>query len=107
MEWLATYEISKDPEIYGDEKKRQEYIRQKRQGLRAKIQEISHPERKPLFAMKPPFDCRVIFHQEAEARRMNPWNFPKEGLRAKLLPPIYFPRNVGSRFSIKALTASR
>jgi len=42
MEWLVTHEISKDPEIYGDEKKRQEYIRQKRQGLRAKIQEIPH-----------------------------------------------------------------
>ncbi len=26
MEGLVTHEISKDPEIYGDEKKRQEYI---------------------------------------------------------------------------------
>jgi len=104
MEWLVTYEIAKDPEIYGGEKKRQEYIRQKRQGLRAKIQEISHPEQKPLLAMKPPFDCRVIFHQEAEARRMNPWNFPQEGkilhfhteqfldLYQNLLKIAYFPK---------------
>jgi len=79
MAWLVTYEIPKDPEIYGDEKKRQEYIRRKRQGLGAKVKELSHPEKKPLFAMKPPFDCRVIFHQEAEARRMNSWSFHQEG----------------------------
>ncbi|MBU1209426.1 MAG: hypothetical protein KKH04_21325 [Proteobacteria bacterium] len=104
MEWLVTYEIAKDPEIYGDEKKRREYIRQKREGLGTKIKEISNPERKPLFTMMPPFDCRVIFHQEAEARRMNPWNFPKEGrvlhfhseknldLYQNLIKIAYFPK---------------
>ena len=104
MEWLVTYEIAKDPEIYGDEKKRREYIRQKREGLRTKIKTISNPERKPLFTMKPPFDCRVIFHQEAEARRMNPWNFSKEGrvlhfhtekfldLYQNLIKIAYFPK---------------
>ena len=79
MDWLVAYEIAKDPEIYKDERKRQEYIRRKRQGLREKVKEVSHPEKRPLFFMKPPFDCQVIFNQETEARRMNPWGFPQEG----------------------------
>jgi len=104
MEWLVTYEIAKDPEIYGDEKKRREYIHKRRQGLKAKIKEISRPEKKPFFTMQPPFDCRVIFHQEDEARRRNPWNFPQEGkvihfrtdqfldLYRNLIKIAYFPK---------------
>jgi len=112
MPWLATHEIAKDPEIYGDEKKRKDYILQKRQGLGARVKEMVHPEQNPLFAMKPPFDCRVIFHQEEEARRVNSWNFPREGkvlrfqteqfldLYQNLLKIAYFPKLA---FQLRAL----
>jgi len=104
MNWLVTYEIAKDPGIYGDEKKRQEYILKMRQGLKEKIKIISRPESKPLFAMQPPFDCHVIFKEEAEARQMNPWGFSQEGrvinfhaksfldLYLNLLKIAYFPK---------------
>jgi D-amino peptidase len=112
MTWLVTHEIAKDPEIYRDEKKRKDYILQKRYGLGARVKEMAHPEKNPLFAMKPPFDCRVIFHQEDEARRMNSWNFPREGkvlrfqteqfldLYQNLLKIAYFPRLA---FQLRAL----
>jgi D-aminopeptidase len=112
MPWLVTHEIAKDPEIYGDEKKRGEYIHQKRHGLAARVKEMVHPEKNPLFAMKPPFDCRVIFHQEDEARRLNSWNFPQEGniihfqteqfldLYQNLLKIAYFPKLA---FQLRAL----
>lgn len=104
MDWVVTYPIAKEPEIYGDERKRQAYIAQKREGLREKIREISHPKAMPLFAMKPPFDCQVIFGEETEARRMNPWGFSQEGkiirfraeqfleLYQNLLKIAYFPK---------------
>lgn len=104
MDWLVAYEIAKDPEIYKDERKRQEYIPRKRQGLREKVKEVSSPEKRPLFFMKPPFDCQVIFNQENEARRMNPWGFSQEGgiicfqteefleLYQNLLKIAYFPK---------------
>jgi D-aminopeptidase len=112
MPWLVTHEIAKDPEIYGDEKKRGEYILQKRQGLSTRVKEMVHPEQNPLFAMKPPFDCRVVFHQEDEARRMNSWNFPREGkvlrfqteqfleLYQNLIKIAYFPKLA---FQLRAL----
>jgi len=104
MDWVVTYPIAKQPEIYGDEKRRQSYIVQKREGLREKIKEVSNPKTMPLFAMKPPFDCRVIFREEAEARRRKPWGFPQDGkiirfrterfseLYQNLLKIAYFPK---------------
>jgi D-amino peptidase len=112
MNWLVTCQIPKDPEIYGDERRRTEYIRRKRQELSAKVKEMSSPEQNPLFAMKPPFECQVIFHEEAEARRMNSWNFPREGkvlrfqaerfldLYQSLLKIAYFPKLA---FQLRAL----
>jgi len=103
MNWVVTYEIPKDPEIYKDEKKRPEYILQKREGLKREIREIVNPTAKPLFRMNPPFDCQVIFQKEMEARR-NPWGFPREGrvihfktdkfldLYENLLKIAYFPK---------------
>jgi D-aminopeptidase len=103
MEWVVTHPIAKDPEIYQDERRRQDYIVQKRQGLREKIDEISNPGAMPLFFMRPPFDCQVIFQEEA-ARRMNPWGFLQDGrtvsFRAEhflefyqnLLKIAYFPK---------------
>ena len=104
MEWVVTYAIAKEPETYEDPTKRKAYIAQKRKGLREKIEEISNPQAMPLFVMKPPFDCQVIFHEEAEARRMNPWGFAQEGkiirfhteqfldLYQNLLKIAYFPK---------------
>ena len=104
MDWVVTYPIAKEPEIYGDEKRRQSYIVQKRKGLREKIKEVSNPKSMPLFVMKPPFECQVIFREEAEARRRNPWGFPQDGkiirfrterfseLYQNLLKIAYFPK---------------
>jgi D-amino peptidase len=103
MNWIVTYEIPKDPEIYKNEKRRQEYILQKREGLKGKVKEIARPKEKPLFRMNPPFSCRVIFQEEMEARR-NPWGFSREGrtlhfrtdrfsaLYENLLKIAYFPK---------------
>ncbi len=80
MPWVVTYSISKGPENYGDLEKRKDYIQGARHGLKDKIKEIpEHPENLPLFAMKPPFDCRIILPNEAEARRLNQWGFSQEG----------------------------
>ena len=103
MGWVVTSEIPKDPEIYRDEKKRREYIPRKRETLKQKIKEITTPTEQPLFRMQPPFDCQVVFQEEAEARR-NPWGFPCAGrtlqvetdrfldLYESLLKIAYFPR---------------
>ena len=103
MNWVVTCEVPKDPEIYSHEKRRQEYILQKRKELKRKVKEIIKPTQKPLFRMHPPFDCQVIFQEEAEARR-NPWKFPREGrtlyfeterfldLYENLLKIAYFPK---------------
>jgi len=104
MDWVITYAIPKEMEIYGEEKRRRDYIAQKREGLKKKIREISNPKAMPLFALKPPFDCQVIFHEEADARRMNPWRFSQQGktihfhaeqfleLYQNLLKIAYFPK---------------
>ena len=103
MSWVVTAEIPKDPEICRDEKKRKEFIRLKREALRLKIKEIVNPTEQPLFRMQPPFDCQVIFQDEAEARH-NPWGFPRNGrtlhvqtsrfldLYESLLKIAYFPK---------------
>ncbi len=104
MDWVFTYPIAKQPEIYGDEERRQSYIIQKREGLRERIKEVSNPKTMSLFVMKPPFECQVIFREEAEARRRNPWGLPQDGkiirfrterfseLYQNLLKIAYFPR---------------
>jgi D-amino peptidase len=79
MDWVITYAIPKEMEIYGDENRRRDYIARMREGLKKKIMEISNPKAMPLFALRPPFDCQVLFHEEAEARRMNPWGFSQQG----------------------------
>ena len=103
MDWVLTYAVPKEMEICRDEKRRRDHIAQKREGLK-KIREISDPKAMPLFALKPPFDCQVIFHEEAEARRMNPWGFSQQGktihfqaeqfleFYQNLLKIAYFPR---------------
>jgi D-aminopeptidase len=92
MSWVVPFETPKDPEIYRDEKKRREYILKNREGLRNKIKEIRNPAEQPLFRMQPPFDCQVIFQDDAEARR-NPWGFPREGrtlqVEAARFPDLY------------------
>lgn len=79
MNWVITYPVNKDPLVYQDEKKKRDYVRRMREGLRSKIMQIPEAADLPLFHMKTPFDCRVIFHEESEARRMNPWGFPRDG----------------------------
>jgi len=103
MSWVVVSEIPKDPEIYKDEKRRKEYIFRKREALKQKIKEIVDPTEQPLFRMSSPFDCQVIFQDEAEARR-NPWGFPRSGrtlqvetarfldLYESLLKIAYFPK---------------
>jgi D-aminopeptidase len=104
MEWVVTYPIAKQPEIYENERRRRSYIVQKREGLREKIKKVLNPKAMPLFVMKAPFDCQVIFREEAEARRMNPWAFSQDGkiirfrtekfleLYQNLLKIAYFPK---------------
>jgi D-amino peptidase len=103
MNWMVTCEVPKDPEIHKDGKRRQEYIIEKRKELKAKVREIVNPTQKPLFRMHPLSECRVVFQEEAEARR-NPWGFPREGrtlhfeagrfldLYENLLKIAYFPK---------------
>ena len=104
MDWVVTCAIPKNPLVYGDPNKRKEYIQQAREGLRKSVLDIPRVDRLPLFSMKPPFVCQVVFQEEAEARRMNAWGFPQEGriirFRAEefmemyenLLKVAYFPR---------------
>jgi hypothetical protein len=117
MGWVVTAEVFKDPEIYRDEKKKAEYILQQREALEQKVKEIVNPTEKPLFQMQPPFDCRVIFQDEEQARR-NPWGFPREGrtlrveaarfldLYESLLKIAYFPK-LGYRLRSIVLPISR
>ena len=104
MPWVVTFSIPKDPLIYQDEKKRKDYMAGMRQGLGQRIKEMPDIEELPLLIMNPPFDCRLIFHEESEARRMNPWGFPQEGriirfhseefmeMYQNLLKIAYFPK---------------
>lgn len=80
MGWVATYDIAKDPRVYQDEDRRKAYIETARKNLGKRIKELSDPGNLPLFDLKaPPFDCRVKFHETAEAFRANSWGFPQEG----------------------------
>jgi D-amino peptidase len=79
MKWVITFPVGKDPHIYQDDNKRKDYIGRMRNGLREKIKEMPDPEGLSLFFMKAPFDCRVIFHETEEARRINSWGFAREG----------------------------
>ncbi len=104
MPWLVSWAIAKEPEIYRNEKRRRAYAVEKRAGLREKIKEIKNPADLPLFFLKPPFECQVIFPDEAKATRHNAWNFPQTGsvinlhaekfldLYQDLLKIAYFPR---------------
>ncbi len=104
INWVVTYAIPKDPVVYKDADKRRGYIASMRKGLGEKIKEIPDPEGLPLFVMKPPFDCEVVFQEEAEAVRMNAWGFAQDGrairfhaeefleLYQNLLKIAYFPK---------------
>ena len=81
MEGVVTYAIAKKLDMYPDTEKMRIFIDQQRHDLMAKIREISNPERIPLFSMKPPFECEVIFREETEARRRDPWGFTRDGNR--------------------------
>jgi D-aminopeptidase len=104
MSWVVTCAIPKDPLVYQDRNKKEEFILRARDGLRKSILAIPTVEGLPLFAMRPPFDCQVVFQEEAEARKMNAWSFPQEGriirfhseefleMYENLLKVAYFPR---------------
>ena len=104
MGWVVTCAIPKDPSLYQDPEKKREYIRRAREGLRNSVLEIPEVDGLPLFAMKPPFECQVIFQEETEANRMNAWDFPQEGriihfhaaefleMYENLLKIAYFPK---------------
>ena len=104
MDWVVTCAIPKDPSVYQDLEKRKEYIQRAREGLRNSILEMPEADGLPLFAMKPPFDCQVIFQEEKEANRMNAWGFSQEGriirfhaaeflkMYENLLKIAYFPK---------------
>ncbi len=104
MPCVVTYPVPKDLTTYQDKTKREAYIDQLRRGLGQKVKEIINPSRLPLFALQPPFDCQVIFHEEKEAKRRNPWGFRQEGRIIKfhasqflemyqnLLKIAYFPK---------------
>jgi len=104
MDWVVTCAIPKDPSVYQDPEKRKEYIQRARESLRNSVLEIPEADGLPLFAMKPPFDCQVIFQEEKEANRMNAWGFSQEGriirfhaaefleMYENLLKIAYFPK---------------
>jgi D-amino peptidase len=104
MNWVVTCAIPKDALVYQDRNKKEEFILRARDGLRKSILAIPTVEGLPLFAMRPPFDCQVVFQEEAEARKMNAWSFPQEGriirfhseefleMYENLLKVAYFPR---------------
>ena len=104
MDWVVTCDIPKDPSVGRDPEKRKVYIQRAREGLRNSVLEMPDPDGLPFFAMKPPFDCRVIFQEETEANRMNAWGFPQEGriirfhagefleMYENLLKIAYFPK---------------
>ncbi|MGB9699644.1 MAG: M55 family metallopeptidase [Thermodesulfobacteriota bacterium] len=104
MPWVVTFPVPKDPLIYQDEQRRMAYIDHLRRGLFQKIKEIINPSELPLFALQPPFDCQIIFQEEEEAQRRNPWGFNQEGKVIKfhadqflemyqnLLKIAYFPK---------------
>lgn len=104
MPWVVTFPVPKDPLIYQDKKKKMAWIEEMRQGLYQKIKEINKPSDLPLFSLQPPFDCQVIFQDEEEAKRRNPWGFKREGKVIKfhtqqfldmyqnLLKIAYFPK---------------
>ncbi len=104
MDWLVTCAIPKDLSIYQDPDKRNEHIQRARERLRTSVLEIPKVDRLPPFAMKPPFDCEVIYQEEKEANRMNTWGFPQHGriirfhakkfleMYENLLKIAYFPK---------------
>ena len=104
MSWVRTCAIEKDPPSFREANRRKEYTLQAREKLRQSILEIPTVEGLPLFTLKPPFECRVTFQEEREARRMNAWGFPQEGrtihfhseefleMYVNLLKIAYFPR---------------
>ena len=79
MEWLVTYEIAKDPEIYGDEKKRREYIHKRRQGLKAKIKKISSPEKNPFLRCSPHLTAGSFFTKKTKPGAGTPGTFLRRG----------------------------
>jgi D-aminopeptidase len=104
MDWVVTCAIPKDPSVYRDPGKKKEYIHRARESLRTSVWEIPEVNGLPLFAMKPPFDCQVIFQKETEANRVNAWGFLQEGriirfqaaeflkMYENLLKIAYFPK---------------
>lgn len=104
MPWVITYPVFKDLSLYQDKKKRNAYMDKLRKGLGEKVKEINNPAKLPLFSLLPPFDCQVIFQEEKEARRRNPWGFIQQGKVIKfqahqflemyqnLLKIAYFPK---------------
>lgn len=104
MDWVVTCAVPKDLSIYQDPDKRKEHIQRARGSLRTSVLEMPWVEGLPLFAMKPPFDCEVIFQEEKEANRMNAWGFSQEGriirfhaeefleMYENLLKIAYFPK---------------
>lgn len=104
MPWVVTYPVPKDPLVYQDQKKKEEHITKLRAGLFQNVKKITNPDKLPLFALRPPFECQVIFQEEEEAQRRNPWGFMREGKIIKfqadqflemyqnLLKIAYFPK---------------
>ena len=104
MDWVVTCVIPKEPSVYQHPEKKKEYVMWARESLRNSVLQIPAVDGLPLFAMKPPFDCQVVFQEETEARRLNSWDFPQEGrvirfyatefleMYENLLKIAYFPR---------------
>jgi len=104
MSWVTTCAVEKDPWVFQDPRRREEYILQTRERLRKSILEMPDIQEFPLFSLKPPFDCRVTFREESEARKMNAWGFLREGrvirfrceefleMYANLIKVAYFPK---------------
>ncbi len=104
MPWVVTYPVFKDTSVYQDQNRKREHIIKLREGLYLSLKKITNPANLPLFALQPPFECQVIFQDEEEAQRRNPWGFMRDGKIIKfqadeflemyqnLLKIAYFPK---------------
>ncbi len=79
MGWVVCCSVDKPPEIYADETRRRSYLLNQRQKLKETIRKLRDSAHLPLFAMKGPFECEVLFPGASEARRHNRWGFSESG----------------------------
>lgn len=80
LPWLITCPVPKEPVFSSDP----QYAHKIRFLLKEKVKEASQIHDPPLYRIKPPYECQIIFTNPNAARKHNRWGFPQEG------PMIFF-----------------